>query len=124
MRILELGAGDGSTAASLADLGHIVVAVDIVEECVAAASRLAREVCGGTLTALRGDFFEVDLGGPFDVVCYFDGFGVGADEDQRRLLRRIVGWLDPAGCALVDVLVPWYWAASAGTEESFPRAAK
>jgi hypothetical protein len=58
--------------------------------------------------------------GRFDVVAYFDGFGIGSDEDQRRLLRRIVGWLVAGGSVLVDVLVPWYWARRAGNEEEFP----
>src|SRR5262245_20266267 len=48
------------------------------------------------------------------------GSGSEATRDQRRLLRRIVGWLVPSGCALIDVFVPWYWASRAGKEEEFP----
>jgi len=44
--------------------------------------------------------YDVDIGGPFDAVCYWDGFGIGDDQDQRRLLRRIAGWLAPDGRAL------------------------
>ena len=48
------------------------------------------------------------------MVCYFDGFGIGSDEDQRRLLQRIAGWLTENGCALIDVLTPWYWSSQRG----------
>ena len=54
------------------------------------------------------------MDGPFDVVCLFDGFGVGEDEDQRGLLRRIAEWLAPGGRALIEVYTPWYWSKVAG----------
>ncbi len=55
------------------------------------------------MTVVHGDFYEVDFPEPFDVVCYIDGFEIGTDADQRRLLRRVAGWLEPDGCALIDV---------------------
>jgi SAM-dependent methyltransferase len=110
-RILELGAGPGFTAAALAASGHSVVAVELVPECIAKLSRFAAEVGGGDLHVVEGDFYQVTLDERFDVVCYFDGFGIGSDAEQRRLLQRMAGWLTPSGCALVDVLTPWYWAA-------------
>ena len=119
MRILELGAGSGYTSASLAEAGHSVVAVEFEEASIANLRRFASEVNGGELTAVDGDFYEVDIPGPFDVVCYFDGFGIGTDEDQRRLLRRIAGWLGLDGCALMDILTPWYCAGAAGTTEEW-----
>ena len=120
LRILELGSGTGATAAALAVSGHDVVAIEILGELAAHTQELAAVVTGGHLHAIAGDFYEADPTGRFDVVAYFDGFGIGSDEDQRRLLRRILGWLAPGGCALVDVLVPWYWARHAGNEEEFP----
>jgi SAM-dependent methyltransferase len=119
-RILELGSGTGTTAAALASAGHAVVAIELQEELAEHTRDLAAVVTGGSLRAIAGDFYEVELPGTFDVVAYFDGFGIGTDEDQRRLLRRVVGWLAPGGCALVDVLVPSYWVRQAGTEEEFP----
>jgi SAM-dependent methyltransferase len=120
LRILELGSGTGTTAAALAVAGHDVVAIELQAELAAHTQELAAMVSGGSLRAIAGDFYETEPPGKFDVVAYFDGFGIGSDEDQRRLLRRIVGWLTPDGCALVDVLVPWYWARHGGTEEEFP----
>jgi SAM-dependent methyltransferase len=100
--------------------GHDVVAIEMQGELAAYTQELAALVTGGSLRAIAGDFYEAEPPGKFDVVAYFDGFGIGSDEDQRRLLRRIVGWLVPDGCALIDVLVPWYWAGRAGNEEEFP----
>lgn len=119
-RILELGAGTGSTAAALAHAGHDVVTVELQPFLAEHISELAGGVEGGSLRSIAGDFYDVDPGGPFDVVAYFDGFGIGDDEDQRRLLHRVGGWLTARGCALIDILTPWYFAKTAGTEEEFP----
>ncbi len=116
LRVLELGAGGGQCAAAASDAGHQVVAVELVDRLAANAQRLAAQRPTGALTVIHGDFYEVALSGPFDVVCYWDGFGVGEDADQRRLLQRIAGWLAPGGCALIDISTPWYWAAAAGQE--------
>jgi SAM-dependent methyltransferase len=116
-----LGSGTGATAAALAMAGHDVVAVELQVELAAHTQELAALVTGGgSLRAIPGDFYEAEPTGEFDVVAYFDGFGIGGDEDQRRLLRRITGWVAPDGCALVDVLVPWHWVRLAGNEEEFP----
>jgi SAM-dependent methyltransferase len=120
MRVLELGAGSGFTAAALAAVGHDVVAIDLIDACVRSIARLAVQVGAGSLRAIQDDFYSVDLDERFDLVCYFDGFGIGTDDDQRRLLRRIATWLAPGGCALLDVFTPWYWAKLAGTVEEFP----
>jgi SAM-dependent methyltransferase len=82
-RILELGAGSGFTAAALAAAGHEVVAVDLVNASVQSIRRLAVQVGHGSLTAVAGDFYSVDLDGSFDVVCYFDGFGIGLTQSLR-----------------------------------------
>jgi SAM-dependent methyltransferase len=119
-RILELGSGTGTTAAALAVAGHEVVAIEMQDELAEHTREFAALVTGGSIRAISGDFYEVEPAGTFDVVAYFDGFGIGSDEDQRRLLRRVVGWLAPGGCALVDVMTPWYWARQAGNEEEFP----
>ena len=119
-RILELGAGTGTTAAALAHAGHDVVTVELQTMLAEHITTLARDVGRGSLRSIAGDFYEVDPGGPFDVVAYFDGFGIGDDDDQRRLLHRIAGWLRVDGCALIDILTPWYFAKTAGSEEEFP----
>src|SRR5207302_5859194 len=57
---------------------------------------------------VAGDFARVELPGPFEVV-YVGGFGEGSEDDQRRLLRRVGSWLEPGGCAIIEVVTPWYW---------------
>jgi SAM-dependent methyltransferase len=119
-RILELGSGVGRLAAALAHAGHTVVAIELIEELVQNTRRLASGVRAGSIQGIAGDFYEIELDGRFDVVAYFDGFGIGTDDDQRRLLRRISEWLTPEGCALIDVFSPWYWAIAGGEKEEFP----
>ncbi|MFN8443522.1 MAG: class I SAM-dependent methyltransferase [Caldilineaceae bacterium] len=113
-RVLELGAGGGQVAAAMAALGHEVVAVEQVVPLVQHAQRLAAEGINGKLSVIQGDFYTVMLEGTFDVVCYYDGFGVGSDADQRRLLNRVAGWLSLHGTALIEVTTPWYAASVDG----------
>lgn len=109
-RMLELGAGYGNTAAVALDAGYSVTAVEISDRVRFAPDRLH---------LIRGDFYQVELPGRFDVVCYWNGFGIGSDADQRRLLRRISGeWLTPGGRALIDISNPFVWAGWDGDTES------
>ncbi|MCL0034396.1 class I SAM-dependent methyltransferase [Dehalococcoidia bacterium] len=118
-RLLELGAGGGQNAAALADLGYSVVAIELMPSGAKNAQKLASQPRKGQLRVIEGDFYEIEFPYPFDIVCYWDGFGIGSDEDQRRLLRRIASWLRPIGFALVEVYTPWYWAGAAGREMNF-----
>ncbi len=121
-RVLELGAGDGSTAAAMADAGYEVVAIEFATLRAQYARQLAASRTRGTFQVIEEDFYTVHLQGRFDIVCYWDGFGIGSDEAQRRLLRRIGSdWLKPNGSALLDVFCPWAWAAKAGSEQLLGR---
>lgn len=116
-RILELGAGAGGAAAAMADLGHDVLAVEISPPRASYARQLAQQPRAGRIAVLEADFYSVQIDQRFDLVCYWLGFGVGSDEDQRRILRRVAQeWLAPDGCMLLDVYLPWYWAHHAGEE--------
>jgi len=119
-KVLELGAGGGQNAAALADLGYLVTAIELVPAVAQSAQELAAEPRKGPLRVIVADFYDVELPGYFDIVCYWDGFGVGSDDDQWRLLRRIAGWLEPGGFALIEIYTPWYWADMAGREMHFP----
>ncbi len=113
-RILELGAGGGQVAAAMADLGHAVIAVEQAPTLCAHAQQLAAIQRAGQLSVIQADFYTVTLAEPFDVVCYYDGFGIGSDADQRRLLQRIANWLMPTGSALIEIGTPWYAASVDG----------
>jgi SAM-dependent methyltransferase len=119
-RVLELGCGYGTTAAATARAGHAVTAVDISDR-IDFAAEFVKDTGPGALTLVKDDFYTVRLDGRFDVVCYWDGFGVGSDADQRRLLVRLAtDWLRPGGVALVDVFNPFVWAGWDGDEEHRP----
>jgi SAM-dependent methyltransferase len=119
-RILELGAGSGGTAAALSDGGHDVTAVELSPVIRSRVDRLDTPRAG-KLALMEADFYTVQLQGRFDLVCYWDGFGVGSDRDNRRLLRRIAReWLAPGGSVLMDVFNPFRYAGSAGKEEILP----
>lgn len=110
--MLELGAGYGATAAAAAEAGFAVTAVEISDRV-----DYARE--HDRVRLIKADFYDVQLDRKFDVVCYWNGFGIGSDADQRRLLRRIsTEWLGPGGHALIDISSPFVWAGWNGDTES------
>jgi SAM-dependent methyltransferase len=117
-RLLELGCGYGNTAAAFADAGHEVTAIELTDRADYAAVHVDRRGAE-RLRVIRGDFYEVAVEGRFDVVAYWNGFGVGSDADQRRLLSRIASeWLGPEGAALIDVFNPLVWAGWDGDVET------
>jgi SAM-dependent methyltransferase len=112
---LDLGTGSGFTAAALADAGHVVVGVELNPTDIAYAQELLAVPRPGSLSIVEGDYYTVELDGLFDVVCWWEGFGLGSAADQRRMLRRIAQeWLAPGGCALIDVYNPAWAARHAG----------
>ena len=114
-RILELGAGGGQNAIALAELGYKVIAVEQVPLLVQHIHELRRQHPQAQVEVVEGDFYQVELPEEaFDGVCYWDGFGIGTDDEQRALLKRIHRWLRPDGKALIDVYTPWHAAKSVG----------
>ena len=117
LKILELGGGLGLFAVAAAMRGHDVTVIELVPSAVKQIQKLAMEHdVEEKMNILQGDFYDVDLPNDYDVVCYWDGFGVGSDDDQKLLLKRIDNWLLPTGVALIDIYTPWYWAKVSGQE--------
>jgi len=112
-RILELGAGGGQTAAAMANLGHEVTMIELLPDSVAHAKKLAVEMKKRSMHVLQGDFYKIDFEEQFDVICYFDSFGIGEDADQRQLLQRISDWLSPQGVAIIEIGATWFWSGPA-----------
>jgi SAM-dependent methyltransferase len=116
VNILELGAGGGQTAAAIANLGHNVTMIELLPDSVECARAFAAQVKNGSLTVVEGDFYETDFEPVFDLICYFDSFGIGSDDDQKRLLGRINSWLKPGGKVIIEIGSTWFWARVAGKE--------
>lgn len=115
--VLELGAGGGEFSITAAKKGYDVTAVELVPSRVDYMKKLKSEHnLIGDFEIIEGDFYEVRLSKSFDVICYIDGFGIGEDQDQRKLLKRMSNWLKPDGCVLIDIYTPWYWERVAGQE--------
>lgn len=110
VRLLELGAGGGQFAVAACLQDHQVTAIEIEPDFVEHIQYLARQYRCENLTILNVDFNNVVLEGVFDVICYWDGFGIGNDTDQRRLLLNISKWLSPDGSVFLEIFTPWYWA--------------
>ena len=116
-KILELGSGGGQFAVAASARGHTVVAIDLNKSFVEHGQSLAKEE-SQKVRFIEGNFYDVTLEDKFDVVCYWDGFGIGSDKDQKLLLHRISNWLKPKGKAFIDLYTPWYWASVAGQKTS------
>ena len=120
-RILELGCGYGSTVAAMTEAGHHVTGIEISDR--ADFSEQFVQQFGSASRIVKDDFYTVQLDGRFDVVCYWNGFGVGSDDDQRALLRRVAAeWLTESGVALIDIANPFVWARWDGDQEHKPPA--
>src|SRR5699024_2669778 len=117
--VLELGAGNGQLARSLATFEKDITTIELVRELV----EFAREFQTENVTSFCGSFYDIELPKTFDLILYMDGFGVGTDDDQLRLLKRIHNWLAEDGTALIDIYQPYYWKRVIGQKMApFPDA--
>ncbi len=112
-RILELGAGGGQFAVAASQQGYLVTAIEKEPEFVEHIQELSQHSKCENLTIVKSDFYAVVLEGVFELICYWDGFGIGSDNDQRFLLQKISNWLAPGGSVFLEIFTPWYWANEA-----------
>lgn len=116
--MLDIGAGSGILARAMAKNGTEMTTVELVPELV----EYAKSCSPDSIAILCGDFYTIQLQQQFDVVSYMDGFGVGTDEEQLFLLKRIAGWMKEDGCALIDIYQPSYWRKVNGQEMQIDEA--
>ena len=95
--LLELGAGNEINAIACANLGFSVTALELIPDCC---ERIEDHVntygtSRGSIRVVQGDFYKIGLTEQFDLVTYWDGFEIGSDDDQIRLLKRISNWMRP-----------------------------
>lgn len=109
-KVLELGAGNGQLAAVLSNFVDSVTAIELIEEMVNDAQALELS----NVNYICGNFYHISLNETFDLVLYVDGFGIGTDEEQVSLLKRIRAWLNNDGVALIDIYNQRHWEKAAG----------
>lgn len=95
-RILDLGGGHGRYAIELTERGHDATIFDLPVSVGA-----ARSMHGERLEYIEGDFFEDDLGGPYDAVLASNIVHGLSAEDNRRLIDRLSDVLAPGGALVV-----------------------
>jgi len=109
--ILELGCGGGQFALATAKGGYQVTALDINEDFIQFAQSQNKDIPESRLKYIVADFLQNIDPGHFDLICYWDGFGIGVDRQQKELLKKMIGWLKPNGLILLEVFTPWYWSS-------------
>lgn len=112
LTVLEIGAGNGALARGFYPYAETITTVELVPKMVHYAKTFQTE----NITSLIGSFYDIKLPNQYDLVLYIDGFGVGTDEDQLLLLKRIYNWLNDEGVALIDIYHPQYWQKVSGTK--------
>ncbi|MED1117014.1 class I SAM-dependent methyltransferase [Bacillus paramycoides] len=110
--MLELGAGNGGFARAMSRLHVRMTTVELISELVS----FAKEHSSSDIAIHCGDFYQINFEEKFDVVSYLDGFGVGTNDEQLFLLKRINDWMKDDGCALIDIYQPLYWKKASGRE--------
>lgn len=116
---LELGSGIGLTAIGLSQRGVQVTAVDF-DKTVVQIARSHNRHYGAQVDFIQADFYDLDLDRDFDLVYYLDGFGIGDDGDQVRLLEKMAGWINDGGRIYIEVYQPNHWKRAAGIEMPLP----
>lgn len=112
---LDLGASTGQVGQALAKSVPQVTTIELVPELVAK----AKEHNPQNIRALTGSFYHLDLKEEFDLITYLDGFGLGDDDEQLWLLKRIRNWVADQGVALIDIYNPDYWQKVKGQAMNF-----
>lgn len=122
LKVLDLGAGTMKTPLAFAEEGHSVVAVELSETRALMGLSLMQDSHRKLVQVIIGDYYTDALGGGYDAVCCWDGFGVGCDKDQRRLMRRIAHeWLKDGGLAFIEVFNTYFLSRLDGTEEKLDK---
>jgi SAM-dependent methyltransferase len=106
--LLELGCG-GQFALAAANAGYQVTAVDLEPEFIAFARSQSAALPESRLKYLSADFMEIEFDSHFDLICYWDGFGISEDGDQKRLLQKMTSWLKPGGFIILEIYAPLFW---------------
>ncbi len=102
-RILDLACGQGRHAIALTKMGYHVLGVDRSEQLLSMALAAA-EKAGTSMTFVKQDMRELNVGQTFDVIMVlFCTFGIESDEINRKTLLRLSNHLKPGGRLFLDM---------------------
>ena len=119
LTILELGSGGGQFSIAAAKKGHEVVAIELNKTMYDNSLILAKENNLENIRFINDDFYNVSPEKVFDAIVYWDGFGIGEDKDQIKLLNKYSGFLCDSGKFLIDIYTPWFWSYASGQSMEF-----
>lgn len=104
-RALELGIGSGRIAPPLQSQGIEVKGIDASEAMIA---RLKSKPGGADIQVKLGDFADVDVAGPFELifVVFNTFFALGTQEEQVQCFKNVTNQLTPDGVFLIEAFVP------------------
>ena len=103
-RMIDLGGGAASYSIALCEANPELQSIVVDQKEPVA---LARGIVGdhglqGRIGFLEGDFFGLELGGPYDVVLISGVILIKSDEDCRRLLKLAHDIMAPGGIVIVQ----------------------
>lgn len=104
--VLELGAGGGQAAFATAELGYHVTAIELLPTSAAHAMSLSTRTRRGSLRVVQGDFYAVQADGPYDIVCYWDGFGIGPRRGPSGAVATHGALVESVGRGVIGHLFP------------------
>lgn len=117
--ILDIGAGGGQNAVAMSHFSKEVQAIELLDEFVKFGKNLIQKNNRNNCFITQGDFYTYTPECKFDIVTYWDGFGVGSDDEQIILLTNIAKWLNDDGFACIEIYTPWYADYSKNKEMTF-----
>jgi len=105
-RFLDVGCGYGRLTNHLADAGYCMVGLDLSEDMLKRAQRLASKTDAGAQTEyVWGDMRHLEYAGEFDgVLCTDTTFGYFGDAENLIALRGMAGALRPGGRLIIDTI--------------------
>lgn len=112
-RALELGSGMGLEAIAMSLEGIEVHAIEYLDDLVVCAEKF-QALHKSQVHFMVKDFYDHQAPCHYDLVYYLDGFGLGSDADQERLLNHIKTWMTPGGTCVLEVYNPPYWQKNHG----------
>jgi len=102
-KILDLACGFGRHAIKLAELGHEVVGVDIMNGFLEIAKKRAEE-SGVKVEFIKGDIREMNFKEEFDIVLLlYTSFGYFSDEENFKVLKNVYRALKSQGLFCLDI---------------------